>query len=229
MLENRLVVVTGGAGALGVAVVRAVLAAGGRVAVPVFEDDPDAGGLAGDDRVRVATGIDLADDEQVTDFFAEHAPTLWGCVNVAGGFDMTPLIETTREQLDRMWRMNARTCYMASREAAKAMVRAGEGGRIVNVAAVPGLEPEKGAGMSAYTVAKAAVVALTKASAAELAEHDIRVNAIAPTVMDTPANRSAMPDADPADWVSTEEAAAAILGFIDPACDDSGQIRVLGR
>jgi NAD(P)-dependent dehydrogenase (short-subunit alcohol dehydrogenase family) len=85
------------------------------------------------------------------------------------------------------------------------------GGRIVNVAARPALEWRSGAGMIAYTASKAAVAALTVALAEEVAKRGILVNAVAPSILDTPANRQAMPKADHAAWPKVEEVAATIL------------------
>jgi len=95
------------------------------------------------------------------------------------------------------------------------MTRAG-GGRIVNVTARPALEWRAGAGMAAYTASKAAVAALTVALAEEVAKDDILVNAVAPSIMDTPANRAAMPKADHAAWPKVEEVAATILFLASP-------------
>ena len=94
--------------------------------------------------------------------------------------------------------------------------RTGKGGRIVNVAARPALEPRTGAGMAAYAASKAAVVALTVALAEEVAKDGILVNAVAPSIMDTPANRAAMPKADHAAWPKVEEVAATILFLASP-------------
>jgi NAD(P)-dependent dehydrogenase (short-subunit alcohol dehydrogenase family) len=90
------------------------------------------------------------------------------------------------------------------------------GGRIVNVAARQALEPRLGSGTVAYTIAKAGVSALTTALGAELAGEDILVNAIAPSIMDTPANRKDMPRADFSSWPRVEEVAAAILFLASP-------------
>jgi NAD(P)-dependent dehydrogenase (short-subunit alcohol dehydrogenase family) len=90
------------------------------------------------------------------------------------------------------------------------------GGRIVNVAARPALEPRSGAGMAAYTASKAAVVAFTIALSEEVAKLGILVNAVAPSIMDTPANRAAMPNADHASWPKVEEVAATILFLASP-------------
>jgi len=110
--------------------------------------------------------------------------------------------------------MNFVTCFLCCRAAVIAMAK--RGGRIVNVAARPALEWRSGAGMAAYTASKAAVAALTVALAEEVAKQDILVNAVAPSIMDTPANRQAMPKADYAAWPKVEEAAATIVFLASP-------------
>ena len=97
-----------------------------------------------------------------------------------------------------------------------AIARNGEGGRIVNTAARPALEWRTGAGMTAYTASKAAVAALTAALAEEVAKAGILVNAVAPSIMDTPANRNGMPKADHALWPKVEEVAATIVFLASP-------------
>jgi NAD(P)-dependent dehydrogenase (short-subunit alcohol dehydrogenase family) len=97
------------------------------------------------------------------------------------------------------------------------MMAAGKGGRIVNVAAKPGLNPRRGSGMVAYTTSKAAVAAMTVSLAEEVKSRNILVNAIAPSILDTPANRTAMPDADFGKWVSLETVAATIAYLVAPA------------
>jgi NAD(P)-dependent dehydrogenase (short-subunit alcohol dehydrogenase family) len=94
----------------------------------------------------------------------------------------------------------------------------GGGGRIVNVAARPALEPRAGAGMLAYTASKAAVAALTQALAEELASEGIWVNAVAPSILDTTENRAAMPGADHASWPAVEEVAATIVHLASSRC-----------
>src|SRR3974390_2738178 len=105
--------------------------------------------------------------------------------------------------------MNFLSCVLCCRAAVRAM--AGNGGRIVNVAARPGLEWRSGAGMGGYAATKAAVAAFTAALAEEVAGDDILVNAVAPSTMDTAANRKAMPNANYARWPKVEEVAATIL------------------
>jgi NAD(P)-dependent dehydrogenase (short-subunit alcohol dehydrogenase family) len=109
---------------------------------------------------------------------------------------------------------NLVSCFLCCRAAVRAM--ASKGGRIVNVAARPALEPRAGAGMTAYTIAKSGVAALTIALAEEVAKDGILVNAVAPSIMDTPANRAAMPKADFDTWPKLENVAATILFLASP-------------
>jgi NAD(P)-dependent dehydrogenase (short-subunit alcohol dehydrogenase family) len=117
-----------------------------------------------------------------------------------------------RQQIDT----NLVSAFLCSREAVKAMLRNAQGGRIVNVAARPALEPRGGGGMVAYTVSKAGVAALTAALAEEVISRNILVNAVAPSIMDTPANRAAMPKADHDKWPKVEDVAATILFLASP-------------
>jgi NAD(P)-dependent dehydrogenase (short-subunit alcohol dehydrogenase family) len=112
--------------------------------------------------------------------------------------------------------MNFVTAFLCCRGAVKAMTAAGADGRIVNVATRPALEWRAGAGMAGYTASKAAVAALTVALAEEVVKAGILVNAVAPSTMDTPANRQAMPKADHAAWAKVEEVAATILFLASP-------------
>jgi NAD(P)-dependent dehydrogenase (short-subunit alcohol dehydrogenase family) len=112
--------------------------------------------------------------------------------------------------------MNFVTAFLCCRAAVNAMTRGGGGGRIVNVATRPALEWRAGAGMVAYTASKAAVAALTVALAEEVVKAGILVNAVAPSTMDTAANRKSMPKADHAAWPKVEEVAATILFLASP-------------
>jgi NAD(P)-dependent dehydrogenase (short-subunit alcohol dehydrogenase family) len=111
------------------------------------------------------------------------------------------------------------------------MTRGGAGGRIVNVAARAALEWRSGSGMAAYAASKAAVAALSVALAEEVAKDGILVNAIAPSIMDTPANRAAMPQADFSAWPKVEEVAATILCLASPQNQVArgGVVPVYGR
>ncbi len=215
-LNGRNVVVTGGAGALGAAVVARLLDAGAVCHVPAL-DESEAEGFshAGNDRVRLTVAGDLTEWEAVERFFS-GIDGLWASIHLAGGFDMGGIDEVPPDMFQRQVSMNAATCYLCCRAAIAGMRRTGDGGRIVNVSARPGLEPRSGGGMAAYAAAKAAVAALTLALAEEVAGEGIWINAVAPSILDTPANRAAMPEADHEAWPGTAEVARTVVFLASP-------------
>jgi NAD(P)-dependent dehydrogenase (short-subunit alcohol dehydrogenase family) len=212
--SDRHVVVTGGTGALGTAVTDALVKAGAICHVPYVETaEAERFTLRGHTQVKLVPVTDLSDEASVVRLFS-GAPTLWASIHLAGGFAMKPVAETTPGDLMQQVDMNFITAFLCCRAAVNAM--GGAGGRIVNVAARPALEWRSGAGMVAYTASKAAVAALTVALAEEVAKSGILVNAVAPSIMDTSANRNAMPKADHALWPKVEEVAATILFLASP-------------
>ena len=211
--RDKHVVVTGGTGALGGAVVGALLEAGARCHVPyIHEAEAERFPHRRHERVTLVAGANLADEAAVARLYDGIAP-LWASVHIAGGFAMAPLAETDKAALMAQLEMNLVSCFLCCRAAIRAMKG---GGRIVNVASRPALEPRLGAGMTAYTVAKAGVAALTEALAQEVAGDGILVNAVAPSIMDTPVNRKDMPKANFALWPKVEEVAATILFLAAP-------------
>jgi NAD(P)-dependent dehydrogenase (short-subunit alcohol dehydrogenase family) len=212
--SGRHVVVTGGTGALGRAVVAGLVEAGARVRVPyVLESRLKDFPLRDDKRVELLEVADLAEEPDVERLY-ENLPDLWASIHIAGGFAAAKLAATNKTGLMAQIDTNLTSCFLCCRQAAIAMRK--NGGRIVNVAARPGLEWRAGAGMVAYTVAKAGVAALTVALAEEVAKDGILVNAVAPSIMDTAANRKAMPKADFAAWPKVDEVAATILFLASP-------------
>ncbi len=217
--RDRHVVITGGAGALGTAVVTALAEAGAICHVPCFDDaEAQRFPLRGHQQVVLGVTGSLADETSVNRFYQGSAP-LWASIQLAGGFAAAPLSETSVATLRQQIDMNLVSCVLCCRAAVNAMTGnpAGRGGRIVNVAARAALEWRSGAGMTVYTASKAAVAALTAALAEEVAKDGILVNAVAPSIMDTPANRKAMPKADYGAWPKVEEVAATILFLASPA------------
>ncbi len=214
--RGREVVVTGGTGALGIAVVTALVESGATCHVPyVVPAEAERFPLRSHAHVKLVEAKDLAGEDDVARLY-DGIPKLWASIHLVGGFAMAPIGETKKADLVKQIDMNLITAFLCCRAAAGAMTRAGSGGRIVNTAARPALEPRAGAGMIAYAASKAAVVALTVALAEEVAKDGILVNAIAPSIMDTPANRAAMPKADFAAWPTVEEVAATILFLASP-------------
>lgn len=199
-------IVTGGCGALGRAVVQFLTAQGHQIGIidmaPV-QQIPGATICIG--------GIDVADETMVAGAIAniiEKMGPIDGLVNISGGFLWETIEHGDADHWDAMYRTNLRTVVVASREALKHI---GKGGAIVNVGAAAAANP--GIGMAPYAASKAGVMALTKSLAEELRERSIRVNAILPTIIDTPANRRDMPDADPSGWV-TPDAIAKVIAFL---------------
>ncbi len=214
--RNRHIVVTGGTGTLGCAVVRALVEAGAFCHVP-YIDAAQAGRFAfrAHEKVRLVERVELSDESAVTRFYAD-IPELWASIHIAGGFAMSPAARTSKSDLMQQLDMNFVTAFLCCAAAVRSMTRSGTGGRIVNVASRPALEWRSGAGMVAYTASKTAVAALTVALAEEVARLGILVNAVAPSTMDTPANRSAMPDVDPSGWAKVEDVAATIVFLASP-------------
>jgi NAD(P)-dependent dehydrogenase (short-subunit alcohol dehydrogenase family) len=210
--HNRIVIVTGGTGALGTAVVGALLADGAHCRVP-YRGDSDAGIFPHKDRVTLVPRCDLTDEADVRRLY-DGVTDLWASIHLAGGFAMGDLSNTDKTNLMQMLNMNFVSCYLCCRAALGAFGTLG--GRIVNVASRPGLEPRAGSGITAYTASKSAVAALTQALAAEVVGRNILVNAVAPSTIDTPANRAAMPKADHAAWPTPEEISAAITFLASP-------------
>jgi NAD(P)-dependent dehydrogenase (short-subunit alcohol dehydrogenase family) len=212
--SGKQVVVTGGTGALGTAVVSKLLAAGATCIAPyVHEAEAQRFPHRGDPNVTLVAVSDLSDEAQVAKVYSGVKP--WASIHIAGGFAAGKVAETDKTALMAQIDSNLVSCFLCCRAAVNAMP-AGAGGRIVNVAARPALEWRSGAGMTAYTVAKTGVAALTVALADEVAKDAILVNAIAPSIMDTPANRKAMPKADYSAWPKVEEVAATIAFLASP-------------
>jgi NAD(P)-dependent dehydrogenase (short-subunit alcohol dehydrogenase family) len=214
--RDRNVVVTGGTGALGSAVVSALVEAGAVCHVPyIVAAEAERFGFRNHAKVRLVPGIELTDEAAVAKLYG-GVPKLWASIHIAGGFAMSPVAETTKAGLMQQVDMNFVTAFLCCSAAVKSMTRGGEGGRIVNIATRPALEWRMGTGMVPYTASKAAVAALTVALAEEVVKSGILVNAIAPSTLDTPANRKAMPKADHASWAKVEEVEATILFLASP-------------
>jgi NAD(P)-dependent dehydrogenase (short-subunit alcohol dehydrogenase family) len=212
--RDRHVVVTGGTGALGTAVVGALLDRGATCHIPVRDSENASDfSYATHERVRLYPSVELADQTQ-TDAFYAKVGALWASIHLAGGFAAKKLKDSGKSDLMAQLDTNIVSCFLCCRAALKAFGT--DGGRIVNVAARPALEPRTGAGMTAYTIGKSGVAALTMALAEEVARDGVLVNAVAPSIMDTPTNRKAMPKADHALWPKVEQVAATILFLASP-------------
>ena len=212
------IIVTGGTGALGGAVVSELLSSGARVvATWIVEAERDAlAAELGDHELLELVEADLLADSGA-DAAIEAAvsrPPLTGLVNIAGGFAQGGRVhEAPPDEIERMLALNLMTVVRSCRAALPAMIEQG-GGSIVCVGAKAALEPFAGA--SGYITSKAAVLTFVRALAVEYRDDGVRANAVLPSVIDTPANRAAMPDADHTTWVPPLEIARVIRFLCSP-------------
>ncbi|MBI1397972.1 MAG: SDR family NAD(P)-dependent oxidoreductase [Betaproteobacteria bacterium] len=228
-LNNRVVAVTGGFGSLGAAVGRAAIAAGARVALLDRADDSrhpeDLSGALG------VGAADLASPAGATDAVGRVVARLGrldALVNVAGGFRWEKFEGGDPATWDHLYEMNVRTAVCASQAALPHLLASGAG-RIVNVGALAA--SKAGTGMGAYAASKAAVAKLTESLADEFRDRDVTVNAVLPSIIDTPANRADMPDADFSRWVQPGQIADLVVFLLsDRAAAITGAlIPVAGR
>jgi NAD(P)-dependent dehydrogenase (short-subunit alcohol dehydrogenase family) len=225
-MTDRVIIVTGGFGALGRAVVAGARAEGARVvAVDHAEEPPEdleADGVWG--------GVDLTDAGEAAEAVGSIVQAFGrinALVNVAGGFVWETVEGNGNASWERMQALNLMTALNASRAALPHLVASGDG-RIVNIGAKGALSAATG--MGAYAASKAGVHRLTEALAEEY-KGRVTVNAVLPSIIDTPTNRKDMPDADFSKWVTAEEVAAVILFLVSGAASGvtGALIPVAGR
>lgn len=221
-LEDKVAVITGGTGGLGKAVMSVFLAEGALVLSTYIDDEEleECLSLRDEYKARVAFGkADVTKVSHVSNvaFKAiEKFSRINILVNIVGGFTQSPLADTDEESWDRMMNMNLKSVFLCSRSVIPHMIKQGRGS-IVNIASRPALKGSPG--LSAYGASKAGVLNLTQSMAEELKEYNINVNAIIPGTIDTPANRTSMPDADFSKWVAPEDI-ARVIAFL---CSDDAR------
>jgi len=212
-VENRVIMLTGAEGVLGQAVAAAVQAAGGKL---VLVDRAPAGDRPVAGALRLS-GVDL-DDAAATAAAVARAGNEVGeidaLVNVAGGFAWESAATGSVETWDRMYKINLRTAVIASQAVLPGMMRKGSG-RIVNVGSLAAMHA--GVGMAAYAASKSGLERFTEGLAAELKDKGINVNAVLPSIIDTPVNRRDMPDADFSRWVSPQALAEVVIFLLSDA------------
>ena len=187
-LHGRIAIVTGASSGIGRATAELLVARGALVAVFARSAETLAGLAAGREDRMLAVSGDVADPEAIDRLFAQTEERFGDCdllVNNAGMIDPKPLVDTTPEEWDRMFAVNVRGTYLASRRALRSMIARREG-VIVNVASISGVVgPEKYPGWVSYCASKAAVISFTEALAFEVKPFGVRVNCVSPGAVDT--------------------------------------------
>lgn len=214
-VDGNVVLIAGGSGALGQTVVASFVAAGAQVIT--VDQHPPAVHAEGHTNMK-ADVTDEADVRRLVDEVIRTAGRIDALINVVGGFALGRVVETDTSLWHRMLTMNLTAAFLLSKTVLPHMLER-RTGRIVHVAARAALEPFPGA--TAYIVSKSGLVALIRALSLELAGSGVTVNGVLPTTIDTPANRSSMPDADPSTWVRPESIAQALI-FL--ASEEASQI-----
>jgi NAD(P)-dependent dehydrogenase (short-subunit alcohol dehydrogenase family) len=211
-LTGKVIAITGGFGNLGVALGLAATAAGAQVALIGRSAAPSAGKLpAALSGAQLLGNFDLASFEQAQRALAAVVQRFGGLdvlANIAGAFRYQTLEEGDLANWDLLYTINLRTAVVTSKAALPHLRKRG-GGHIINVGATAAAKA--GAGMGAYAAAKAGVAKLTESLAEEMKDHGVHVNAVLPSIIDTPANRADTPKADFSRWVTPEAVADVIL------------------
>ena len=218
-MKDRHVLITGGSGGLGTAVTKLALERGARVTVPFFKEEEVAvltAHLGGAPDTLTLRPADLTDETAVQTLMDEM-PRVDALIHLVGGFVMGP----THEIALGAWREHHDLCltttFLCCKHALRRMRHAGYG-RIVTIGSRAAAEPM--AQMAAYSAAKSGVVALTNVIAAETKGTAITANCVLPSVIDTPANRAAMGDADAHNWVKPQSLAQTICFLASEAAAD---------
>jgi NAD(P)-dependent dehydrogenase (short-subunit alcohol dehydrogenase family) len=217
LLENRVAIISGGTGALGRAVSEHFLESGARVAIPwVVEAEVPLLQQRLGDRFSEANlflkRADVGDESQIATFVNEvtrRFGKLDILVNLVGGFwGGKSIAETSIAEWQAMFNLNLKPTFLCCRAAVPALKKNGYG-RIVSVSSRSGLQ---GAGdFAAYAISKGAIATFTASLAEEVLPANIIVNAIAPSTIDTAANRAAMPTAKHENWVKPEDIARTVV------------------
>jgi NAD(P)-dependent dehydrogenase (short-subunit alcohol dehydrogenase family) len=226
-LSGRVALVTGAFGGLGPETALALLEGGASVLAVASHDQPDAlerlRARAGASAARLSAAVaDARDEDAVVALVSElerQAGRLDILVNIIGGYAAgQPVTALDAQTLDQMLELNLKATFFFSKHAARAMER-NQFGRIINISSRAAVSGRKNA--AAYAIAKAAVITLTETQSEEVVQQGVTVNAVLPGIIDTPANRAAMPKTNFDRWPRPEEV-ARVIAFL--ASDDAGLI-----
>ncbi|BFG77901.1 SDR family oxidoreductase [Paraburkholderia terrae] len=229
-LDGTIVAITGAFGNLGLVTAQVLAERGAKVAL-IGRGKAPANLPASLAQACVASGVDLAERDaaqRAVDSIASQLGGLNALVNVAGGFSWETVADGSADTWERMFDVNVKTTVNATKASLHHLTKT-MGGRIVNIGAMAGLKAAMG--MGAYAASKAGVMRLTEALAEELKDKGATVNAILPSIIDTPQNRADMPDADFTGWVTPEQIGGVIAFLLskEAQCVTGALIPVAGR
>ncbi|MEO0400584.1 MAG: SDR family NAD(P)-dependent oxidoreductase [Pseudomonadota bacterium] len=228
-MSSQVIAITGAFGALGSHVAKAFVNDGARVGMVDLGDARPT--LPASEATLLLPKIDLnapgAADAAMSEIVKKFG-RLDALINIAGGFTWQTVADGNVETWDQMYEANVRSAFLATKAAAPHIAKV-ENGRIIMIGAQAALQASLG--MGAYAAAKSGVMRLTEAMAAEMKASGATVNAVLPSIIDTPANRKDMPDANPSDWVSLDELTSVIQFLVSPAASavTGALIPVTGR
>jgi NAD(P)-dependent dehydrogenase (short-subunit alcohol dehydrogenase family) len=215
MFTNQIVIITGAGGNVGSAATRLLAARGATVVAVDRTARTLVGALPGGPHLA-ESGVDLSDAGEchaLAERVLAATGRIDGLVHTVGTFRAAPLVDTDDGLWDLMMTVNLKTTLNMARAVVPAMRKAGRGA-IVSIAAGAALKAPSG--LSAYAASKSAVIRLTESLADELKADGIRINTVLPSTIDTPQNRAAMPDADPAKWVTPDQVAEVLAFLVSP-------------
>lgn len=216
-LEGKVILVTGASGNLGGTVAERALASGARIAATDRTAEKLEARFSDGATIALFPGVELADGASCASYVERTVARFGrvdGLISTVGGFAFANVGDDSYETWERMLTMNVKTAFHVSQAALPAM-RAQGGGSIVLTGATAALKAP--GGVSAYAASKSGVMRLAESLANEVKEDGVRVNAVMPSIIDTPQNREAMPDADRTGWVTPEEIADVMLFLISDA------------
>jgi NAD(P)-dependent dehydrogenase (short-subunit alcohol dehydrogenase family) len=211
---DKRALITGASGALGTVVVKKMKEAGFKVVAVVSPDDKDEK-QTGDIESYAIDVVDETSVNEAMNKIVKHESPIDMAVLAVGGFEMDTLTDLSLSKIREMISLNFESAFNFASQLVRVMKKQPNGGRIILIGGRPGLEPEKGDQTVSYALSKSLLVPLARIINTEGKKHDVKAHVIVPSIIDTKANREAMPDADFTKWVPAEDIAETILFLSD--------------
>lgn len=212
MQETGTIIITGAGGNIGKATVQQLLSKGYHISGIIDKKKE----LPSSSRQIQYYQADLTEESATTHLIQEIADThngIQATIMIVGGFAMGGIEDTDMQAIHNMFQLNFQTAYQVARPSFKYMKQSGKGGKLIFIGAKPALEIQEGTGVIAYAISKSMLFTLSDLMNASGKAHGIVSSVIVPSIVDTPPNRNAMPDADVKDWV-TPDSIAEVISFL---------------